>query len=202
MQKSQLITIDGQVIDVLDLDVSKISIQSIARRLSKICRFGGEIEEFYSVAQHAYNVSKLGLFLWEQQAGLMHENGECFMGDLATPIKYLPELSGYRTLEKQINKLLLLAFTGNSVFPSSLKLHDSAILYLECKHFHPFLYKKLQLSEYEAYVKVLRDLNVSDSETSELYIEKVFNLNFKPLPPKEAEKLFLDRYAELFNDNS
>lgn len=194
MQKNQLITIEGQVIDVLDLDVSKISMQSIARRLSKICRFGGEIEDFYSVAQHCVNVSHLGLTLIECQDGLMHENGEAFMGDLATPIKYLTELSGYRTLEKQINKLLLMHFTGRSVFCDNLKSFDSAALMLEASAFHPVLYGRIDASD-SKFNYYFDNCNEPDD-----YLR--LKVDLRPLPPKEAEKLFLDRYAELFNDNS
>lgn len=76
-------------------------INEIATCLSRICRFTGHIDEFYSVAQHSVLVSKLleakgesPLVVYE---GLMHDKTEFVLGDVSTPLKSL--LPDYQFLE-------------------------------------------------------------------------------------------------------
>lgn len=45
-------TYRGKLFDYKNITGSMICIDDIAKGLSNICRFGGQIEDFYSVAQH------------------------------------------------------------------------------------------------------------------------------------------------------
>jgi len=63
-----------------------IPIEVIARSLSRICRFGGHLREFYSVAQHSYLVASLVAPELRAHA-LLHDAGEVVIGDIVSPLK-------------------------------------------------------------------------------------------------------------------
>lgn len=69
----------------------QFDLNSIAKGLSKICRYGGQSAFFYSVAEHAYYVSKrlewMGMPVPVQLAGLHHDDAETVIGDITTPLK-------------------------------------------------------------------------------------------------------------------
>jgi uncharacterized protein len=77
----------------LDLDrpnPSAIKLEDIASALSKICRFGAQAREFYSVAQHAILVKRLVMDAGHSRLGLLalhHDSHEAFAGDIPTPLK-------------------------------------------------------------------------------------------------------------------
>ena len=63
-----------------------IDIRDIAHSLARINRYNGHTKESFSVAQHSVLVSRLlpdRLRLF----GLMHDAGECYLGDVITPVK-------------------------------------------------------------------------------------------------------------------
>jgi len=66
-----------------------IDIGDVARRLSMLCRFGGDVSAFFSVAQHAVNVAAdmaaLKASPRQQLVGLLHDAHEAYLGDIITP---------------------------------------------------------------------------------------------------------------------
>lgn len=81
----------GRKIDLRKPTLDDIDITDIAHSLSLVCRFGGHIKHFYSVAEHSILVAKL---LSEQGApgelvlaGLLHDAHEAYLGDVTTPVK-------------------------------------------------------------------------------------------------------------------
>lgn len=83
----------GGEIDLMAPDVESIHIEDIATSLSHICRYGGQIPRFYSVAQHCVLCSEhLDIVqgsppLLLQKHALMHDAAEAYMGDIVTPLK-------------------------------------------------------------------------------------------------------------------
>lgn len=73
-----------------------IKISDIAIALSRLCRYTGHSESFYSVAEHSVRVSEI-LPDEFKLTGLLHDATEAYLGDMSSPLKKL--LPNYRKLE-------------------------------------------------------------------------------------------------------
>lgn len=73
--------------------IADVAIEDIAHGLAFQCRFNGQTQDFYSVAQHSLMVSSLvpqRLAL----AALLHDAAEAYLGDMVKPLKGLfPDFS-------------------------------------------------------------------------------------------------------------
>lgn len=79
-------TKNGTLINLMKPEENHYCIKDIANALSNICRFGGHVNEFYSVAQHSILVSYMvpkSLAL----EGLLHDATEAYLGDMIKPLK-------------------------------------------------------------------------------------------------------------------
>lgn len=88
----------GLYLNLADPRPEQFTFGDIAGALSKICRFGGQIERLYSVAEHCVHCCDLarreGQNLDTQAAALMHDAAEAFCGDVVKPLKImLPRFS-------------------------------------------------------------------------------------------------------------
>jgi 5'-deoxynucleotidase YfbR-like HD superfamily hydrolase len=94
----------GTYLDLLDPQPEQFTISDIAGALSRICRFGGQVAEFYSVAEHSVHCANIarndGLSIEVQRAALMHDAAEAFCGDVVKPLKVM--LRGYAEVERRI----------------------------------------------------------------------------------------------------
>lgn len=93
----------GKYLDLRDPRPDQFDFADIAGGLSKICRFGGQCEWFYSVAEHSYRCAFVarddGLSVECQRAALMHDAAEAFIGDIVKPLKImLPEYANVEFL--------------------------------------------------------------------------------------------------------
>lgn len=79
-------TVSGRKIDIMNPDLGAICGYDIAYHLSHICRFGGMINCFYSVAQHSVMVSHM-VSREYALAGLLHDASEAYLGDVIKPLK-------------------------------------------------------------------------------------------------------------------
>ena len=83
-------TYTGRTFDVKRPGTWDFDIEDIARGLSSICRFGGQVD-FYSVAEHSIRVSELLMERkWSpsvQLLGLLHDAAEAYIGDIPRPWK-------------------------------------------------------------------------------------------------------------------
>ena len=105
-----------------------VTLNAVARGLANTCRFGGQCQQFYSVAEHSIYVSRLvpaPLALW----GLMHDASEAFIGDMPKPLKEV--LPDYKALEKRIEGPILAAFGLEGAMPREVKDADMAMLSVE-----------------------------------------------------------------------
>lgn len=81
-------TASGKKFHLLEPATQEVSIQDIAESLSKLCRFSGHTQYFYSVAQHSCFVMSL-LPIAAQPYGLLHDAHEAYTGDLTNPVRNL-----------------------------------------------------------------------------------------------------------------
>jgi hypothetical protein len=159
---------------------SPVQIGDIAAALSKVCRFAGHIHQFYSVAQHAINASRI---VPPEHAftALMHDTAEAFTNDLPTPLKYAVPV--FKELEIRIESAMAERFGFAYPLPDPVKLADLQMLAIEKEHL------KRDFSAWG----VLEGIE----------IESVAHLvDLSPMAPDAAERSFLARYTELTNSLS
>ena len=127
-------TATGKKLVIEDLKPEMIDIKSIAYGLAKECRFGGQIEGFYSVARHS-------LILREALRGylprtdwiyvLLHDAAEAYLRDMLKPIKLC--LPDYNRLEAKMMEVILQRFNLPGPFPGIIKQFDTRIVLDEAK---------------------------------------------------------------------
>lgn len=119
-------TFTGRQFFPLDPRPEDIDVYDIAHALSQLCRFGGHVRQFYSVAEHCVLLSHAvppPFALW----ALLHDASEAYCVDLPRPIKYmLPE---YRQMEDMILVAIAKRFQLNETcIPSLVNEYDARIL--------------------------------------------------------------------------
>ena len=131
-------TFNGGLFAPLDLSVKSIKsidYRAIARGCSNICRFGGQVKEFYSVAQHQTIMARifradrhLRLARW----ALLHDSAEGLgLCDMPRPIKYMEEMRGYRLMESATQKKIFRRFGLYGNIPKVVKKLDYSIVFSE-----------------------------------------------------------------------
>lgn len=77
----------------LDPDPAAIRIHDIAHALSNLCRFGGHVRHFYSVAEHSVRVARyVDSIGGSALRGLLHDAAEAYLVDLPSPLKETEEI--------------------------------------------------------------------------------------------------------------
>ena len=157
-------------------DIDSVDIEDIAHALSLLCRFGGHVSKFYSVAEHSVRASKivpLDYQLW----ALMHDASEAYCVDVPSPLKHSPGLEGYAYFEAITMKAICESFELPWPEPPQVKQVDRTMLMTE-----------------------QRDLmGVQAAPWSE--VGTPLPGIIKPWSPKVAEKRFLKRFYELYKVN-
>ncbi|GAA0476489.1 HD family hydrolase [Tatumella punctata] len=154
----------------------QICIDDIACALSNICRFTGQLTEFYSVAQHSVLASHIvpPEFAFE---ALMHDAAEAYLGDVSSPLKVL--LPDYRKIERVVEIEIRAKFWLPAVMSSVVKHADLTMLATE-----------------------RRDFNINDGIPWPI-LEGIKPLPsvISPLSPRQALAQFLNRFYELSSDH-
>ncbi len=122
-----------------DPDPCAVSYKDIGASLSKLCRFGGHTNPFYSVAQHsvmcAWEARKAGLNERERLTVLMHDAAEAYLLDIPTPLKGL--LPDYQKLERLTEQVIADALDLIYPFPDFVKEIDARMLATEQRFLMP-----------------------------------------------------------------
>lgn len=127
MRTDWLITHSGRKVHVRDPEPDDIVLGDIAHALAHLCRFGGHVRHFYSVAQHSVRVSHL-VDKREARAGLLHDAAEAYIGDVIRPLKR--ELADYKAIESAFEECIAVRF-GVLLDTPGVKLADMRALYTE-----------------------------------------------------------------------
>lgn len=150
-----------------------IDIIDIAHALSLLCRFGGHIDRFYSVAEHCVLLSN-----WVDNdaalSALLHDATEAYVVDIPRPLKYL--LPDYRDLENRAWKAITKKFNIGLLLPEQVKEGDNRILLNE---------RDTLMAQHEQWS--------IDSLQTPLPIEIV------GWAPERAEQEYLNRFKELYD---
>jgi len=152
---------------------SEICIEDVAHALSNICRFGGHVNQFYSVAQHSVLVSRI-CPPEHRLAGLLHDATEAYCGDIIRPIKI--NLRQFNELESVIWAAVCSRFNLPENISPVVKWADNTILMTE-----------------------KRDLTNSGNLKwgSDLESYKPLPEIITPLCPEKAKLMFLTEFANL-----
>ena len=170
--------LSGVMFDYNNPGASDVTIDDIASALSNICRFSGHLPVFYSVAQHALNVSLIVDQRYRKE-GLLHDTAEAFTNDLPTPLKYAVPV--FKGLEVSIESAMAAKFGFQYPLPDAVKLADLQMLRIE----------KEQIKLCDAHWAVLDGVEIEDVRHLPL---------LAPMSPAQAKKAFLQRWEEVMHD--
>lgn len=139
----------GKLINFNNPTPDMICLNDIAKGLSNICRFGGQINDFYSVAQHT-------LLVWRLAPGrlkpiaLLHDASEAFLGDVVKPFKILLG-DTFKEFEDKFEKVIFEKYQVDGSLMAELKTYDEMALKIESDYFHfgklDFLQKFYEINE-------------------------------------------------------
>lgn len=171
----------------LEPRADEVDILDIAHALSQNCRWTGHCKEFYSVAQHCVLCSyvvpnELAL------TALMHDASEAYMSDLSRPVKHSPELTGYRDAEQRLETIIADKFGLVFPYPPEVKQADNRMLYTE---------RRDVLGPKVAWTTDTE--NVLGFEGND---RQPYDFKITPWQPKDAERVYLERYHILTNGRS
>jgi hypothetical protein len=169
-------TCSGVAFYPFDPRPEEILIEDIAHALSMICRFTGHVARFYSVAEHSVHVSRL-VPPQHALAALLHDAAEAYLGDIARPIKRMPELAELRAAESRLQKAIYQKFGLPCCEPECVKEADVMMLGAEARELMSPL---TQPRNWDWCVEAGRQVEMSE-----------------PLSPEAARLAFLQRFAEL-----
>ncbi len=174
---SSILTHSGQLFDYANPDPATITIEDVAHGLSNFCRYVGQCDPFYSVAEHSVHVSRI---LQPQYAmwGLLHDASEAYIGDVAKPLKNM--LPDYMVIEQRVEHCINTALGLKGPMPPIVKMADIHMLNCEQMQIMP----------------PCDDVWMTPELRTEL--DRLFpKIIVRCWPPAVAKKMFLERYEEL-----
>ncbi len=108
--KIPYLTVTKRKFDLWDVKPKDICVFDFAHGCAKECRFGNQIEQHYSVAEHQIHVASLVEDEFKLYA-LLHDAAEGLgLRDMSSPIKHWDGMIGYRLLEDRVQSAILGAF--------------------------------------------------------------------------------------------
>ena len=169
-------TFNGNIINLVHPTEEMIDIRDIANSLSKICRFNGHTNKFYSVAQHSILVAAMAPENIKKEA-LLHDAAEAYQGDVIKPLKVLLG-AAYRSIETVFEHTIAQKFClyTDDWTHEEIKRLDLAVLEIEHQAF--------QQGNIQPFVKALKENNLV--------------LDTHAWPPPVAGTVFLAAFAQYF----
>lgn len=102
-------TVSGALVDLEHPDPETIHLEDLARHLSRLCRYAGGAEPFYSVAEHSVRTAALCTGRWQLPA-LLHDAAEAYIGDVPGPVRRMPGVWGFDVVEERLQAAIELRF--------------------------------------------------------------------------------------------
>ena len=164
-------TFTKRKVNPCNLRPEDVCIEDVAHHLALANRFSGASRVPYSVAEHCVRMS----YTCPPELALeclLHDATEAYLGDVSRPVK--AQLHNYANMEEKAEVATRKAFgLPGRAHPADVKQWDNLMLVWEA-----------------------RDLGVAIEERYS-YIDVSHLATLEPLSWQEAEKSFLERYAEL-----
>jgi hypothetical protein len=126
----------GHQFDFANPTPDQVRLSDIAGALSKMCRFGGQINKpFYSIAEHSLNCKRLaeedGHDTDVLAAVLFHDAAEAFCQDIVKPLKIMLE-PNYQIVEARVANAITERFGIDfDCYESVIKQYDHIALFAE-----------------------------------------------------------------------
>ena len=121
-------TFSGARFYPLDPRPDEIDPADIAHALSLLCRYGGHVDRFYSVAEHCVLMSE-AVAPEHALAALLHDATEAYVVDVPRPLKRY--LGQYREIEASVWGAICLRFHVAGDLPAEVTDADNRILLTE-----------------------------------------------------------------------
>jgi hypothetical protein len=112
----------------IDPRPNEINPEDIAHALSLLCRYGGHVDRFYSVAEHCVLMSR-AVTPDHALAALLHDATEAYVVDVPRPLKAY--LDCYWTIEDTVWYAIAARFGISTNLPAEVTEADSRILLTE-----------------------------------------------------------------------
>ncbi len=174
-------TFSGVAFNVFSPRVEDINIVDIMQGLSNICRFTGQISEFYSVLEHSCRVHDYveerfprgdDLKKW----ALLHDSSEAYLIDVARPVKVHEKMSFYRETEARLMAAVAEKFELTPEMPKIVDEVDRKICVDEARVLFPIMREDLW-----AGCEALNNIDLSDIGWTPREARREFNLRFEEL---------------------
>lgn len=105
-------TFTGKQFWPLDPRLEDVDAVDIGHALSMVCRYGGHVRRFYSVAEHTVLISRWleaqGASWDVVLAGLLHDAAEAYIGDMVRPLKH--HMPAYQAIDVKVSAVIFEAF--------------------------------------------------------------------------------------------
>lgn len=176
-------TVSGKEINLLNPCEDDIDIFDIAQALSNICRFGGHLNQFYSVAQHSVLVMAI-VEPWNADLALealLHDATEAYLGDVISPLKHLLGAS-YKTLEANFETVIAQKFLLNNSLAAKKMIKSADIQALEMEYAEFKLKQRVEPAIYQI-LSTIEDMPYAAATQS--------------WPPFEAQNIFMTQFFRL-----
>lgn len=189
---------NGHYWDYKRPEAGRMDIESVATALANTCRFTGQIEHFYSVAQHCFLASYIVPPQWALKT-LGHEPEEPVTGDVNKPLKIeIEEMSNGeygRFVERQERPVLAKVFglDPDCPKPPCIKHADLVMLATEKRDLGP----TRRAIAWDAYGFACAWEPLPDEDWTGLEHIQPLARRIRPWTPDQARTAFLRRYLEL-----
>ena len=151
---------------------SQVLIDDIAHGLAHQCRFNGQTNQFYSVAQHSVMVASI-LPPELKLAGLLHDAAEAYLGDIVQPLKEL--LPNFAEIESRFANVIGERFKVDLTHNDLVKKADLIALATERRDLMP-----MEIVEWDSLIGVNPLIK-----------------SITPLNPEKAKAEFIEYYLKL-----
>lgn len=118
-----------EIIDFGNPNPDAILMADIALNLSNICRFGGGMRPFYSVAQHSCVVAAMAPKELKQVA-MLHDATEAYLGDVVKPLKHIIG-EKYAEIEDRFTEVIFRKYELDPADIAKVKIYDREAVAME-----------------------------------------------------------------------